>query len=240
MIYLEGFTVCAAGEVKSRAHAFKVYHTGTAFYFACDSRDAMLAWIQLIHRATLLPSLLPPLTATTEIFKQFSETDYSDTESDSESPEKRHELRERERERERDKDKSKFGSLKKLTHRAQRSESQESVAHAPAPVPAGHAPGPAPAAASLDRKYLRFFSRNRTKEEHKPRKASPGRAAMVAGAAGAAGAAKRLPKPIDYIHASNPNLLDFEKSDFVTKPTIQVPRRVAHKPDTLVGLVTLE
>lgn len=60
MIYLEGFTVCAAGEVKSRAHAFKVYHTGTAFYFACDSRDAMLAWIQLIHRATLLPSLLAP------------------------------------------------------------------------------------------------------------------------------------------------------------------------------------
>lgn len=58
MIYLEGFTVCAAGEVKSRAHAFKVYHTGTAFYFACDTRDAMLAWIQLIHRATLLPSLL--------------------------------------------------------------------------------------------------------------------------------------------------------------------------------------
>lgn len=57
MIYLEGCTVAAAGEVKSRAHAFKVYHTGTAFYFACDSRDAQLAWIQLIHRATLLPSL---------------------------------------------------------------------------------------------------------------------------------------------------------------------------------------
>lgn len=40
---------------------------------------------------------------------------------------------------------------------------------------------------------------------------------------------KKLPKPINYIHASNPNLLDFEKSDFVTKPTIQVcpdPRRV--------------
>lgn len=34
---------------------------------------------------------------------------------------------------------------------------------------------------------------------------------------------RRLPKPINYIHASNPNLLDFDKSDFVTKPTLHVP-----------------
>lgn len=59
MIYLEGCTASAAPEVKSREHAFKVYHTGTAFYFACDSRDAMLAWIQLVQRATLLPALAP-------------------------------------------------------------------------------------------------------------------------------------------------------------------------------------
>lgn len=36
--------------------------------------------------------------------------------------------------------------------------------------------------------------------------------------------ARRLPKPINYIHASNPNLLDFDKSDFVTKPTLHVPK----------------
>lgn len=35
---------------------------------------------------------------------------------------------------------------------------------------------------------------------------------------------RRLPKPINYIHASNPNLLDFDKSDFVTKPTLHVPK----------------
>ena len=35
-------------------------------------------------------------------------------------------------------------------------------------------------------------------------------------------APSKLPKPINYIHASNPNLLDFEKSDFVTKPAITV------------------
>ncbi|XP_068630736.1 caskin-1 [Battus philenor] len=222
MIYLEGFTVCAAGEVKSRAHAFKVYHTGTAFYFACDSRDAMLAWIQLIHRATLLPSLL---SHAMELEKQFSETDYSETESDNDSPEKRNDLRERERERERDrdKDKSKFGSLKKLTHRMQRSESQENVSHS---------------STSLDRKYLRFFSRNKSKDEPKPNKASPSRAPTEQPRN--MPAAKKIPKPINYIHASNPNLLDFEKSDFVTKPTIQVPKRKVQKPDSLVGLVTLE
>lgn len=38
-------------------------------------------------------------------------------------------------------------------------------------------------------------------------------------------ASKKIPKPINYIHASNPNLLDFEKSDFVTKPTLQVPSK---------------
>ncbi|XP_023934749.1 uncharacterized protein LOC112043517 [Bicyclus anynana] len=255
MIYLEGFTVCAAGEVKSRAHAFKVYHTGTAFYFACDSRDAMLAWIQLIHRATLLPSVA---TASMELSKQFSETDYSETESDTESSERRSQ-----RDKERDKDKSKFGSLKKLTHRASRSESQENVSQA--------------AATSLDRKYLRFFSRARTKDDNKPSKSKqsgvpvptehyrsyrrvppdhappthpthPAHSTHPAHPAHPARPAHSVhpapvptkPKPINYIHASNPNLLDFEKSDFVTKPAIQVPKPKVHKPDNFIGFVTLE
>ncbi|XP_075970976.1 LOW QUALITY PROTEIN: connector enhancer of ksr [Anticarsia gemmatalis] len=225
MIYLEGCTVSAAGEVKSRAHAFKVYHTGTAFYFACDSRDAMLAWIQLIHRATLLPSL----AANMDVSKQFSETDYSETESDTESPSK-----ERERSRERDKDKSKFGSLKKLTVRMQRSESHENVPHS---------------STSLDRKYLRFFSRNKTKDEDKPSKSSKSKQPAAApepypgGRRGAApsppAAPRRLPPPLHYIHASNPNLLDFDKSDFVTKPMLHVPKPKP-KPENLMGFVTLE
>ncbi|KAI8429320.1 hypothetical protein MSG28_007815 [Choristoneura fumiferana] len=52
MIQLAGFTAAAAGEVKSRPHAFKVYHTGTAFYFACESADTARAWLALIQRAT--------------------------------------------------------------------------------------------------------------------------------------------------------------------------------------------
>ncbi|XP_028036560.1 uncharacterized protein LOC114247734 isoform X1 [Bombyx mandarina] len=287
MIYLEGFTVCAAGEVKSRAHAFKVYHTGTAFYFACESRDDMLAWIQLIHRATMLPSLGHQL----DVSKQFSETDYSETESDSESPDKRSEKekekdkeKDKDKEKEKDKDKSKFGSLKKLTHMMQRSESQEIVSHS---------------STSLDRKYLRFFLRNKSKDETKPAKVSrtpsPGHArgpplshsrqfctahcdlsqskpappeqargppehargppeqargppeqargppeqARSPARAPPEPLANKIPKPINYIHASNPNLLDFEKSDFVTRPTLRVPRPEP-KLDKGPGAVTLE
>lgn len=51
---------------------------------------------------------------------------------------------------------------------------------------------------------------------------------------------KKIPKPINYIHASNPNLVDFEKSDFVTKPNLQVPKPKNLKPDNFIGFVTLE
>ncbi|CAK1552777.1 unnamed protein product [Leptosia nina] len=236
MIYLEGCTVSAAGEVKSRAHSFKVYHTGSAFYFAAASTDAMLAWIQLIHRATLLPSML---SQNTDI-KQFSETDYSETESETESPEKR----DREREKEKDKDKSKFGSLKKLTHRSgrsERSESHENVSQAAAST-------------SLDRKYLRFFSRTRAKDDSKSktkqpsgpvpteqyrsyRRALPDPPSSPAQHPSSPPPPRNKPSPIDYIHASNPNLLDFEKSDFVMKPAIQPKPKPKEK---LVGFVTLE
>lgn len=61
LIYLEGWSVCAAGEVKSRAHAFKVYCVGSAFYFAAATRQRQQAWIQLLQRATLqAPRPAPP------------------------------------------------------------------------------------------------------------------------------------------------------------------------------------
>lgn len=88
-----------------------------------------------------------------DVSKQFSETDYSETESDTESPHKeRDRSRDRDKDKDKDKDKSKFGSLKKLTHRMQRSESHENVPHS---------------STSLDRKYLRFFYRNKTKDDAK-------------------------------------------------------------------------
>lgn len=47
-------------------------------------------------------------------------------------------------------------------------------------------------------------------------------------------ASRKIPKPINYIHASNPNLLDFEKSDFVTKPALQPPKPKVTKVRTVV------
>ncbi|XP_047521014.1 uncharacterized protein LOC125060256 isoform X2 [Pieris napi] len=227
MIYLEGCTVSAAGEVKSRAHAFKVYHTGRAFYFAAASADALAAWTQLIHRATLAPPRR--LDSQVEI-KQFSETDYSETESDTESPEKR------ERDRDKEKDKSKFGSLKKLAQRG-RGDSHENVHQAAAST-------------SLDRKYLRFFSRTKGKDDSKGKtKQQPApvpteqyrsyrRAPPQPPPHSPRSPPRPKPSPINYIHASNPNLLDFERSEpFSPRPALAVKPR---PQDKLVGLVTLE
>ncbi|XP_045523969.1 uncharacterized protein LOC123714019 [Pieris brassicae] len=227
MIYLEGCTVSAAGEVKSRAHAFKVYHTGRAFYFAAASHDALAAWTQLIHRATLAP---PRRLDSQNEIKQFSETDYSETESDTESPEKR------ERDRDKEKDKSKFGSLKKLTQRG-RGDSHENVSQAAAST-------------SLDRKYLRFFSRTKAKDDSKSKtKQQPApvpteqyrsyrRAPPQPPPHSPRSPPRPKPSPINYIHASNPNLLDFERSEtFAPRPALAVKPR---PQDKLVGLVTLE
>lgn len=52
MISLPGFTVSDAEEVKSRRYAFKVYHTGTMFYFAADSHEEMTVWMDSITVAT--------------------------------------------------------------------------------------------------------------------------------------------------------------------------------------------
>ncbi|XP_014468751.1 PREDICTED: uncharacterized protein LOC106741360 isoform X2 [Dinoponera quadriceps] len=53
LIALAGFTVSQAAEVKSRKYAFKVYHTGTAFYFAADTEDCLSLWLDAINKATL-------------------------------------------------------------------------------------------------------------------------------------------------------------------------------------------
>ncbi|KAG8338517.1 identical protein binding, partial [Homalodisca vitripennis] len=52
MISLPGFTVSDAEEVKSRRFAFKVYHTGTMFYFAADNHEEMTLWMDCITVAT--------------------------------------------------------------------------------------------------------------------------------------------------------------------------------------------
>lgn len=53
MLLLPGYTVSLATEVKSRDLAFRVYHTGTAFYFSAENQDELMQWLQVLGQATL-------------------------------------------------------------------------------------------------------------------------------------------------------------------------------------------
>lgn len=53
MIYLPGFTASPAEEVKSRHYAFKVYHTGTTFYFAAECGEDLGGWVESFGRVTV-------------------------------------------------------------------------------------------------------------------------------------------------------------------------------------------
>ncbi|XP_058790907.1 uncharacterized protein LOC131664065 isoform X2 [Phymastichus coffea] len=74
LIALSGFTASPAPEVKSRKFAFKVYYTGTVFYFAADTEDTLALWLDGINKATLGADRTSGL---------FSETDESDGENKS-------------------------------------------------------------------------------------------------------------------------------------------------------------
>lgn len=73
LIVLTGFTVSLAAEVKSRKYAFKIYHTGTVFYFAADTEDCLTVWLEAINKGTL--------GADVHNVGLFSETDESDNEN---------------------------------------------------------------------------------------------------------------------------------------------------------------
>ncbi|KAJ8673001.1 hypothetical protein QAD02_004262 [Eretmocerus hayati] len=102
LIALSGFTASQASEVNSRKFAFKVYYTGTVFYFAADAEDTLAMWLDAINRATLGADRTSGL---------FTETDESDCDSKQIKPSKN------------SKEDSKplvektFGSLKKLGRR---------------------------------------------------------------------------------------------------------------------------
>lgn len=60
--------------MRSRSHAFKVYYAGTAFYFSAENAETMTTWVDLITSATHLSDNMKPPDVL------FSETDESDTE----------------------------------------------------------------------------------------------------------------------------------------------------------------
>lgn len=77
LIALPGFTASTAAEVKSRKYAFKVYHTGTVFYFAADTEDSLSLWLDSINKATW------GADSQNRTIGLFSETDESDNETKS-------------------------------------------------------------------------------------------------------------------------------------------------------------
>lgn len=294
LIFLSGFTVSTAQEVKSKQFAFKIYHTGTVFYFASDNADATATWLDCITRATLTNNdsweRASKKDKKTDESKHFSETDYSDDDASSSGPNEKSKSEKLEKS-----EKShKFGSLKKFTNRMHKSDSQENVNHS--------------SSTSLDRKYFnRFFSSKASKNKEEKSKFKSNdvpvptdryrsyRKIPLSGPSGSeislmgvkqAGSVTKLSgddsndkksqniakikkiecidnekhileddnlpdltqkhqkkaNPINFIHASNPNLLDFEKSDFVSKPKCNAPflKNIVQRPDNFIGFVTLE
>lgn len=117
-----------AAEVKSRKYAFKVYHTGTVFYFAADTEDSLALWLDAINKATLGADGHSRNSAL------FSETDESDGEQRSKpkhAPEYKHATPNVEKS---------FGSLKKVVRKDSTGYKDHEIS-----------------GASLDRKYLKFL-----------------------------------------------------------------------------------
>ncbi|XP_023021826.2 connector enhancer of ksr [Leptinotarsa decemlineata] len=240
LIFLSGFTVAVASEVKSRSNAFKVYHTGTVFYFSADDPDALQSWIDLIRTATLHneshKSQDPSL---------YSETDESDTEKPKQE-EKSDSLK-------------KFGSLKKFTSKKSSAESSPSgstsldrkwffnkssnqpkhslpvptsqfrsyrkirTTEAQSSITTGNFTSHVPMFTPQNLSYSQNVSvPNLTVEVVKPEQPQQ--------------YSKNKTKPINYIHASNPslcNLTDFSVPGF-TKSQFKPPT------ENLAGFVTLE
>ncbi|OAD58012.1 Connector enhancer of kinase suppressor of ras 3, partial [Eufriesea mexicana] len=127
LIALTGFTVSRAAEVKSRKFAFKVYHTGTVFYFAADTEDSFALWVDAINKATLGADGHSRNSAL------FSETD----ESDGEQKSKTKSVHTSEYKPNFEKS---FGSLKKVVRKDSSTYKEHEIS-----------------GASLDRKYLKFL-----------------------------------------------------------------------------------
>lgn len=86
LIFLPGFTISLAKEVHSKPFAYKVYHPQKTFYFAAESEQALLQWMEYIKRATLKVGhvSIDAANASERVDNRdlFSETDTSDDEND--------------------------------------------------------------------------------------------------------------------------------------------------------------
>ncbi|XP_059613037.1 uncharacterized protein LOC132259421 [Phlebotomus argentipes] len=82
LIFLSGFTVSLANEVHSKANAFKVYHASKTFYFAAETPEALGQWMEFIRNATLKGNPAIGLSTEVDLKEIFTETESSDDDSD--------------------------------------------------------------------------------------------------------------------------------------------------------------
>ncbi|XP_051174533.1 probable serine/threonine-protein kinase DDB_G0282963 [Leptopilina boulardi] len=142
LIALAGFTASQAQEVKSRKYAFKIYHTGTVFYFAADTEDSLLIWLDAVSKTTIGAD---PMDRSSGLF---SETDESDGEMNRKLLKATNESKENSNSSSNNSSSSSsgnkgFGSLKKIGKKGDNYKEQN--------LPTG---------ASLDRKYLKFLGKS--------------------------------------------------------------------------------
>jgi hypothetical protein len=247
LIFLSGFTVAVASEVKSRSNAFKVYHTGTVFYFSAEDPEALQSWIEMITAATLNNECLKITDGSL-----YSETDESDNDKPKKvEPEKNPESI------------KKFGSLKKLTSKKHEGTSSGSTSLDRKRFfnkSSSHSKNSLPVPTAQFRSYRKI----KTNEGHTtgnstwhvasflqtteiPKLQQSGQNVSVPnltvehlgkGQDGAKAPTGKLSKvkPINYVHASNPslcNINDFNVPSFTKKSFKQCN-------ENLAGFVTLE
>ncbi|KAK5646089.1 hypothetical protein RI129_004553 [Pyrocoelia pectoralis] len=252
LIFLSGFTASIASEVKSRSNAFKVYHTGTVFYFSADNSENLTSWIELITAGTLL---YDNVKSSDSIL--FSESDDSDSEKNKGSGDRSNESL------------KKFGSLKKPssgkngTTAPSGSSSLDrkwffnktnSIYKNSVPVPTAQFRSyrkiPSTSISTMSSVSTGNFTSHIP--DFSPRFETQGNSSIQNSSSSTNNLTTDLPKiiepdvtdklknkhkPINYVHASNPNLCDI--SDFHLR-NFQKIQPFQHGGDNLAGFVTLE
>jgi connector enhancer of kinase suppressor of Ras 2 len=69
VIYLPGFQISPAPEIKTKKFAFKAHHTGTTFYFAAERQDDMAKWMNKLGLASLSDLVLGDFVQTAGFWK---------------------------------------------------------------------------------------------------------------------------------------------------------------------------
>ncbi|CAH1971610.1 unnamed protein product [Acanthoscelides obtectus] len=248
LIFLSEFTVAVASEVKSRMNAFKVYHTGTVFYFSADDADTLQQWIDLIKVVTLHH----------EPLKQLPSTLYSETEDELDDEGK---ISDKKRPPDKSDSLKKFGSLKKFSskknndasHTGSTSLDRKWFFNKSSEKPKNSLPIPTAQFRSYRKirssesssvttgnftSHVPFFTPHNL--SNAPNSSIPNLTMEVTTQDQVHSSKLMKPKPINYIHASNPSLCSTGDYDAGLPPRAFNKKPFKPCQENLAGLMTLE